>query len=616
MIKTQMSEKLINIYRNSPSVENLCKYLKHDLLCDFILVYWYVNNGFWFIPIIYDGLIEDALNDNKGLNWYVNEEPTSTNIPIRHSKLTDVMIIKSKSAGILLSKINPSQIDPTYKFTIETFIETMALNDLLRRQKIKQEIMLSNISHSIRTPLNGILHMTNSIINSSVPQKDHLEFLKQSSVALATNIFDIVDMTKLELGKLNINREVFNLYDMIASVITLANQLNKSNTVVLDSYIEKSVPEYICGDQKRIKQILINLLENSLQYTTNGEIYLYVSSTVVSLQNEDSERENSLIANTDELYSSESQYLINFVVKDTGSGMDELTQKNLFKPLELIDNSKPHGLSLRISFMLANVLNGKLSLLYSKPSVGSCFEFSLVANEEEQPAVITNTLKSLKNKNIILFDDTNDHTSMSKFLIKYKTNLTVVSSIEELSVLHSDKKVDMVIIKSINEVIENIKQIFPDCLYLIVEPLLEFNLIEFKIKLIDLFGRKKPPKAFKILVAEDEQINRIVIEKLLKQLGYQKIDLANNGDEALKMIKDNIGYYDVILIDIRMPLMNGFELANNIKKLYDSNDLQLPRMIGITAQVILKNERKPWFNDFVYKPIDIKDLENMIKKIE
>lgn len=616
MIKTQMSEKLINIYRNSPSVENLCKYLKHDLLCDFILVYWYVNNGFWFIPIIYDGLIEDALNDNKGLNWYVNEEPTSTNIPIRHSKLTDVMIIKSKSAGILLSKINPSQIDPTYKFTIETFIETMALNDLLRRQKIKQEIMLSNISHSIRTPLNGILHMTNSIINSSVPQKDHLEFLKQSSVALATNIFDIVDMTKLELGKLNINREVFNLYDMIASVITLANQLNKSNTVVLDSYIEKSVPEYICGDQKRIKQILINLLENSLQYTTNGEIYLYVSSTVVSLQNEDSERENSLIANTDELYSSESQYLINFVVKDTGSGMDELTQKNLFKPLELIDNSKPHGLSLRISFMLANVLNGKLSLLYSKPSVGSCFEFSLVANEEEQPAVITNTLKSLKNKNIILFDDTNDHTSMSKFLIKYKTNLTVVSSIEELSVLHSDKKVDMVIIKSINEVIENIKQIFPDCLYLIVEPLLEFNLIEFKIKLIDLFGRKKPPKAFKILVAEDEQINRIVIEKLLKQLGYQKIDLANNGEEALKMIKDNIGYYDVVLIDIRMPLMNGFELANNIKKLYDSNDLQLPRMIGITAQVILKNERKPWFNDFVYKPIDIKDLENMIKKIE
>lgn len=616
-----MSEKLVDIYRNSPSVENLCKYIKHDLLCDFILVYWFINNGFWFIPIIYDGLIEDSLNDNKNTGWYINEEPNiepkSDNVPIRHSRLLDIMLIKSKSAGIYLSKINTSSLNTNYKFVIETFIETLALNDLLRRQKLKQEIMLSNISHSIRTPLNGILHMTNSIMTSKTQQKNQLEFLNQSSVALATNIFDIIDMTKLELGKLNINKEVFNLYDMISSIMTLANSLNKSSEVSLDSYIEKSVPEYIYSDQKRIKQILINLLENSLQYTKSGEIYLYVSSTLVSLLHEDSERGNSLINDVNKVYSGEPyytdlgemQHLINFAVKDSGIGMGETTRKNLFKPLELVDNSKPHGLSLRISYMLANVLGGKLSLIYSKPTVGSCFEFGLIANEEDQPFYITNTLKSLKNKNIILFDDNTDaspNSNISQFLIKHKVNLTTVSSIDELSILHNDKKLDMIIVKSNRDISEHINKLFPECLYL------KFDPNEFKMKIIQAFNSKKSNKAYKILAVEDEQINRIVIEKLLKQLGYNSVDVANNGEEALKLITNNLGYYDLLLIDIRMPIMNGFELANKVKELYDLKELQLPKMIGITAQVVLKDERKPWFKDFVYKPIDIKDLEKTI----
>jgi signal transduction histidine kinase/CheY-like chemotaxis protein len=591
-------------------------------------------------------------------------------------------------------------LTPTYQFVLESFLDKLASGDLLHRQKLRQEIMLSNISHSIRTPLNGILHMCNAIMtgrnsndstekdstekdsteknstekNSTEKDKmlpnnklestiekpitEQLEFLNQSAVALATNIFDIVDLTKLELGKLILSKEVFDVRDMVNSVMSLANTLNKSKKITLDYHIEPSVPHYIFSDKKRIKQILINLLENSLHYTQSGEVSLYVDATVVNLAHEDTERENSLIENKHGVYGADFQHSISFAVRDTGLGMDKQTAVDIFKPMELLTNStKQSGLSLRISSMLAEILGGSLSLINTEIGAGSCFEFNLIVCEEDSPVQQTKSIKDLKGKTILLIDDTSERIELCKLFEKYNMKYIVASTYDEVLVLHAEKRFDMTIIHSTENLsaFSDIKsQISTGILLGITdEPqqtknvafddvmFVSTDVLDYKARILELLNMPNTPNTLEkcsIMVVEDEQINRIVIEKILRQLGYKKISLAVNGHDALKQF--NLVRPDIMLIDIRMPLMSGFELAEKIHLAcaVDSNFTSLnsntvglnkgistnlnkvnstiePKMLGVTAQMVQESEIKPWFKDFIYKPIDIQELDKKIKSM-
>lgn len=650
------AEKLIDVYKNAPSVENLCKILAHDLDCDFILVSWAVSKQYWYIAYIHDAGIE---KQTPGIGWYLNCEPDENNIPIKHSKLRCVLSVKSILGKIIYASTHTNRsptsnvkkeihaddlppatfiINPTYRFIIETFIDKIAFEDIIKRQKRMQETMLSNISHSIRTPLNGILHMCGSIKESTATQTnpkvtEQLEYLNQSAVTLATNIFDIIDLTKLELGKLTLNKDVFNVREMVTNVISLANSLNRSKNVTLDYYVSPAVPEYIYSDKKRIKQILINLLENSLQYTSTGEISLFVDSTVINLTEEDSGRENSIIENSHGLYGTSVQHSLSFIVKDSGAGMDDNTKATLFKPSEITTSTRQHGISLKISNMLANLLNGKLSLVHSEPSKGSCFSFNIVVCDEEMPEKQSKTLKSLAGKTVLLIDSTAERIELCKILEKYSIVYTIASTYEEVLILHSGKSFDMVIIHddgSLDSYTDikthitcgillgignNYKTAkltgYTDTMTIPTDP------DQYKAKILELFNETSVQKntydKCKILVVEDEQINRLVIEKILRQLGYKKIYLAINGYDALKQF-DEIKP-DIMLIDIRMPLMTGFELAENIHQLCTVNNQDEPKMLGVTAQIVLEEDMTPWFKEFVYKPIDIVELDKKIAEL-
>ena len=486
----------IDAYIKDPNITTLAKLLIKDLNCEFTLIAWYISHNYWYISMIYDKQIDDCIQQ---LGWYLLEEPNEKNIPIRHAILHNTYEIKTTTAKILMSGKEPIIISPTKSFIILSFLEKLALTDLLNRQRMRQELMLSNISHSIRTPLNGILHMTKIIneykLNDDI--REATQYLNKSSVSLANNIFDIIDINKLELGKVQLNKELFNIREfLLDNVLTFANTLNKSTDVLIHYYIDPSVPEYIYSDPKRIKQILVNLIENSLQHTYKGEICLYASSTLVNLE-----------AEVNETYeANDFQHYITFTISDTGTGIDLESQAALFKPPELICNSKQKGLSLRISYLLAKLLNGSLKLINTN-TTGSCFEFSMISNDS------------------------------------YAETVQKVLDISEI----------------------------------------------------------------RVLVVEDEHINRIVMEKILRQLGFIAITMASNGKMALDKYKKSI--FDIVLIDIRMPHMSGFELA---ELLHDINpDI---KMIGVTAQVILEDGLKPWFKDFVYKPIDSAILKKMILK--
>jgi CheY-like chemotaxis protein len=182
----------------------------------------------------------------------------------------------------------------------------------------------------------------------------------------------------------------------------------------------------------------------------------------------------------------------------------------------------------------------------------------------------------------------------------------------------------LIIIKytTINELlIKSIKSKL-DSIYLSIgEPTKDFDysmtelvdILSIKNKLLEIFSSRKPlltSNQIRILVVEDEQINRIVIEKVLRQLGYKYITLASNGDQALKLYSADPENYSILLIDIRMPLMTGFELAD---KIHDINPSA--KMIGVTAQVVIEDDIKPWFKEFIYKPIDFKELDKKIKEL-
>jgi len=584
-----INEILQNTYKNNVSIDSLSKIIKHHYNCD-ILLSWYIQHGYWVVQ-------NTSETNYTQIEPYQNETSQITKIQTKTSKL------------ILFDEIELSE---ETRFILLAFLEKITLSDLLNRQKSRQELTLSNISHSIRTPLNGILHMCKSInshtsTNEDEKLKDSLMYLNQSTVALATNISDIIDMTKLELGKLLLNKEIFNIRDLLNSTMILANNLNKSTHISVDFHIEQAVPEYIYSDPKRIKQILINLLENSLQHTNKGEVFIYVSATIIDLASEDVDRGASLLQTM--YVDSDYQYIISFMVKDTGPGMSEETKTQLFKPMELFN--KQQGLSLRISYMLAKTLNGDLKLINSDKT-GSCFEFSLIACEEEPPVFISSTYKNLKGKKILLIDELQSHIKICKVLEKYETNYILANSYEEVVILHTDKTFDLIIIQAKN-INYNIKSVFHKTPILLISDNysrefefymnLDYNESILKTKLADVFNSGQLDNAkTRILVVEDEQINRIVIEKLLRQLGYSSITIANNGEEALKIYQAN--EFDILLLDIRMPLMSGFELADKIHQINPS-----ARMIGITAQMVLEEQIKPWFNTFVYKPIDSKELQ-------
>lgn len=618
-----MIKALINAYKNEPTCENLIKLLVHENSCTLIVIGWYVGHGYWYIPNIYDSKIDEKINDNQKNGWYLLDIPTKINIPIRHSKLQKTYTIRSRDSVILLGWATDYIFEENSEkeFILSAFLEKLMLDDLLHRQKFRQELMLSNISHSIRTPLNGILHMTKTIIDSTGnvnATKEAVQYLNQSSVALATNIFDIIDMTKLELGTLSLNKEIFNIRDLVINTMELAKTLNKSKTITLDSYVDISVPDYIYSDPKRIKQILINLLENALQHTQKGEIFMYVSATIVNLSLEDSARGNSLVETS--ITDSEYQYAITFSVKDTGPGIDPKYRLNLFKPMELLTNSKQQGLSLRISHLLANVLNGSLQLVNSQPGIGSCFEFTLMACDEEPPEKYSRTLKNLKDKQILLIDELNNRMDMCKVFEKYHMNYTIASTYEEVIILHKDKKYNLIILQVSDP--QNYINLFPKIQVLTIEDRIskqfdysigtDFDEQSFKTKLTEIFSGscRQDNQELRILIVEDEQINRIVIEKLLRQMGYIAITLASNGEEALNIYKRNPNNFDVLLVDIRMPLMSGFELSDEVYKLNPN-----AKMIGVTAQMVLEEEIRPWFKDFIYKPIDTKELQKMLNSI-
>jgi hypothetical protein len=392
-------EQLISIYRNTPTISALIEILKQHNSPSSISIGWHINEDIW---VIYT---EDSC---KYVKLHAN---TLTNKTHPFYKM-------------FLDIPNVFITDEKYLHMLEVFIYKLASEDLLRRSKMKHAFVISSICDIIKSPLSVILHNIKSHDNV----KENNSVLKHTMINLANGIFDILDLHKLEMGTLTLEPSIFNVSDMINQIRNTVATFDICSSVAINYYIDKSVPDTIYTDIKRLKQIIVSLMRNSVQHTFKGEINLCLYANIVS------DEENKKAANG-QLYN------IIIEVSDTGVGIDERTSEHIFKPLDVVEI--PMGISLRLCYLLSKKFGGDLTF-NTQIGKGTCFGITICVHEKQIP--IISTLAVLKNKHVLVIDNSNEKITICSVLNQNEMEFICASMYEEIFILYSKKRFDLVII--------------------------------------------------------------------------------------------------------------------------------------------------------------------------
>jgi len=527
---------LVNeIYNTDFSINIFLKLLLNEYECENTILCW--KQKYWYIFIDSDSYTEpvlepDIIRIKKKYNLTINNYKE---ILLGGTELNSKIGYKYKLFLCNLKK----EVDIDL-FVLTAYIDKLYYKFLLEKQKKDQETMLSNISHSIRNPLNNILQL--------VPPDGEI---KSSALALSNSIIDIIDLTKIKMGKLKLNINRFSLSDCMQNILFIINDINKNNIPINIDIAE--INDIIYTDEIRLKQIIINILENSINYTYEGEINIYVSSV---------------------------NNLINIIITDTGIGMNKNVLDETYTNID--------GISLRLSSYLAELLGGKLKLNYTNNN-GSSFELSILSE--------CNSIKNI-DKNILVIGENKDVIKMlnfhnipflytSKENQKYYNNFDLVIANIETDIINIDCKYS-VAINNNTKCNENL------------------NKLSYE-KLLSIMTN--PNLYYSVLIVEDDIIGRKLLVKTIKDLNFKYVENAKNGFDALELIKTY--FYDIILLDIRMPNMSGFELAEAIRDYYKNS--KCPKLIAITGQII--EEQTDIFDEYLYKPINIYELNSKINHV-
>ncbi len=453
----------------------------------------------------------DAANDPRQIEFQREIALLGT-----QSELSSTVRLRGKMIGFICCE----KTDHLHQWTSDevTFMGNMSslfthtlLNNELHKAKQEAEeatrqksAFLANMSHEIRTPMNGILGMTDIILDSklSEQQRSHIEIIRSSGDALMSLINDILDLSKIEAGELGIETRSFDLHRLIQEIkrLFLINANQKS--LIFTVEISQEVPQFIESDPYRLRQILLNLLANSVKFTQQGSINL--SCKLAGMI--------------------DSSYLLKFDIVDTGIGFDQKTKDYLFEDFTQADTSTAReyggtGLGLNISKMLCHLLGGEIGAS-SELGAGSTFWFTIVA----KPGTAADTAPA----------DSND---------------------------------------KLPETLESEK--------------------------------------IRILVAEDNQVNQIVISAMLKKMGAD-FDLVADGNEALKALQAQD--YGLILMDCQMPGMDGFEATRRIRT-FQGKKAKV-KIVALTANA-MNSDRKiclaAGMDDYISKPLKAIDLQRVIE---
>ncbi|MBU0680343.1 MAG: response regulator [Proteobacteria bacterium] len=508
---------------------------------------------------------------------------------------------------------------------------------------------LANMSHEIRTPLNAIIGMAHLTLETTLSHKqiDYINKIHQASRNMLDIINDILDLSKIEAGKLELNPSEFNLEDILQNVTDIASINDRQSNVELIVATAPEVPTSLIGDPLRLSQILINLVNNATKFTDMGEIII---STEVVDKNDD-------------------HVTLRFSVMDTGIGMTPNQQGKIFEAFLQADNTTTNhyggtGLGLTISRLLVGLMGGSLQVK-SQLGQGSTFTFDLpFARPASQIACSDHLPESLIGMEVLVVDDNPTVQKIFKIILEsFALKVTIAGSGEEALILIDKAAEDgtpfrLIIcdwqmaglngIECARKVLNNTKLPFKPAIIMVTayeandiyrkteelgldgllfkpvnkQTLFEGIIAAFNKKIVPSIltePDKKIEKDLKktianaeILMAEDNDINRQVAQEILESWG-SSVTVAHNGHDAVELVKNQ--HFDLILMDIQMPVMDGFEACRSIRKWEQSSDSRrmhgpLP-IIAMTAYAMSGDKEKclaVGMNDHVAKPLEPKNL--------
>lgn len=509
-----------------------------------------------------------------------------------------------------------------------------------RANQAKSEF-LSSMSHDIRTPMNGIVGMTaiaTANIHDSARVQDCLKKISLSSRHLLGLINDVLDMSKIESGKLSLNIDVLSLREVMENIVNIVQPQIREKNQHFDIFIQNIEIEEVYCDSVRLNQILLNLLSNAIKFTpVDGKINVYLTQ-------EDSP-------------AGENYVRCHFRVKDNGIGMSEEFQEKIFETFSREDSKvqkiEGTGLGMAITKVIVDMMEGTIEL-NSKQGVGSEFHVTI----DFEKADIQEKDMVLPPWKLLVVDNNEDLCVsaasalreigvMSEWALNGQDALKMI---EENHRKHSDYEIVLLDWKMPDmnglETTKMIRKIVGDDLPILIISAYDWSDIEdearaagaqgfiskplFKSNLYlglsqyadgtqdETVQKEEEAENFtgsRILLAEDNDLNWEIAQDILTEAGFE-VEWAENGQVCVeKFEKSETGYYDVVLMDIRMPVMNGYDAAKAIRAM-DRSDAVLP-IIAMTADAFSEDIQRCMecgMNEHVAKPIDVNKLMKLLKQ--
>ncbi|MFM2599660.1 response regulator [Vibrio fortis] len=518
-----------------------------------------------------------------------------------------------------------------------------AKDDAIQASKAKSSF-LANMSHEIRTPLNGVIGISEILSDTQLTptQRDYVDTIDTSSHLLLSLINDILDFSKIESGMLLISPHSASIRESIYDIASIVAPKAKEQKIALNVNISPNTPSRVMIDDHRLRQVLMNFMSNAVKFTTEGAVTLSIDTLG------DINSVNQSTPNAEERHAHSVK--VRFSVQDTGIGIDEKQQKQIFEPFAQEDDSTTRqfggtGLGLAISTQLVELMGGKIQL-DSVKGKGSCFYFDL-----ELPVDVDATKPSTVTSNIILVSN-NQHLTqrIEQDLEFYSLTLSKASnSASELPTLLEsiDKAKPTTVIFAEDEQLQAsdhtsllddvsgqgvkiclIRSFLSEPVDLgssitaqVSQPLLGLRFIK-ALEHCDSQGQaeRAENKTLKqcasqvILIVEDNKINQKIAGLHVGKSGYT-FEFANNGQEAVDMYTVN-PHYAAILMDCMMPVMDGFEATAHIRRI--EQEINSPRripIIALTASVIDDDIQRCFdvgMDDYIPKPFKFEMLKEKV----
>lgn len=560
-------------------------------------------------------------------------------------KPLDLEVLRSKIQSFIEFFKHKQELQDTTQKLEKTIQELHKAKKVAEDATKAKSSFLANMSHEIRTPLHGIIGMADLMLQDELSelQRERLIDLRNSGESLLEIINEILDISKIEAEKLELEEANFNIRDLLEKVVRLLSVKTLKTDIELVASLTPDAPNTLVGDPTRLRQVLINLLGNAIKFTKEGEIGVHIVK-----EDEDDEK-----------------ITLRFDIVDTGKGIPKEKQKKLFESYEQADKSTARefggtGLGLPISKKIVNLMGGDLQV-ESEEGKGSRFYFSVTfpkAEKQEPICEMGEGIKPSDLKMLVIDDNETSRSIIKSYLDFWDIKSHLVANIQTAKKKLKDNQYDVIFIDTVMpdiESTEDLKKFYNESLSKsgahvvimppsksavnlsiyadmgldkhIYKPVLQKDL---KDVLASIFVEgssdeksqaeeeekgKEETKAsnLRILLAEDQKINRKIVSGLLAKYNWEIVE-AVNGEEALNAVKN--GSFDIVLMDVQMPKMDGYEATRKIREHEKETGKHIP-IIAMTAHAMKGDKEKclaAGMDQYLAKPLDTNEVVKTIRE--